>query len=71
MERAGLITRERDPENRRVQQIAVTESGGHLFLRLRRAAASFDGRLRAGLADADIAELRRLLTQVTENAQPD
>jgi MarR family transcriptional regulator for hemolysin len=71
MERAGLVIRERDPENRRVQQIAVTESGGHLFLRLRRAAASFDGRLRAGLADADIAELRRLLTQVTENAQPD
>jgi MarR family transcriptional regulator for hemolysin len=71
MERAGLVRRDRDPGNRRVQQVAVTELGEHLFLRLRRAAASFDGRLRAGLGDPDLAELRRLLTQLVENARPD
>jgi MarR family transcriptional regulator for hemolysin len=71
LERAGLVTREREDANRRVQRITVTESGEHLFLRLRRAAASFDGRLRAGLDDADVAELRRLLGQLAENAQPD
>jgi MarR family transcriptional regulator, transcriptional regulator for hemolysin len=71
LERAGLVTRTRDPGNRRVQRIAVTESGEQLFLRLRRAAAAFEGRLRAGLDDEDVATLRRLLAQLEENAQPD
>jgi len=71
LERAGLVTRTRDPGNRRVQRIAVTEAGEHLFLRLRRAAAAFEGRLRAGLDDDDVATLRRLLAQLEENAQPD
>jgi MarR family transcriptional regulator, transcriptional regulator for hemolysin len=71
LERAGLVTRERADANRRVQRVTVTESGAHLFLRLRRAAASFDGRLRAGLDEADVAELRRLLAQLAEDARPD
>ena len=71
LERAGLVTRSRDPGNRRVQRIAVTEAGEQLFLRLRRAAAAFEGRLRAGLDDDDVAALRRLLAQLEENAQPD
>jgi MarR family transcriptional regulator for hemolysin len=71
MERAGLVTRTRDTGNRRVQRIAVTEAGEHLFLRLRRAAAAFEGRLHAGLEDDDVATLRRLLAQLEENAQPD
>jgi MarR family transcriptional regulator for hemolysin len=71
LERAGLVTRERADANRRVQLVTVTESGEHLFLRLRRAAASFDGRLRAGLGEADVTTLRALLGQVNENARPD
>ena len=71
LERAGLVTRERPEADRRVQSVSVTESGAQLFLRLRRAAASFDGRLRAGLDDGDVAELRRLLGQLAENAGPD
>lgn len=71
LERAGLVTRTRDPGNRRVQRIAVTEAGEALFLRLRRAAAAFEGRLHAGLDDDDVATLRRLLAQLEENAQPD
>ena len=71
MDRAGLVIRTRDPGNRRVQRIAVTEAGERLFLRLRRAAAAFEGRLRAGLDDEDVATLRRLLAQLEENAQPD
>jgi MarR family transcriptional regulator for hemolysin len=71
MERAGLVSRSREDGNRRVQRVTVTESGRQLFLRLRRAAASFDGRLRAGLGDGDVAELRRLLDQLAENSRPD
>ncbi len=71
MDRAGLVTREREPGNRRVQQVRLTAAGERLFLRLRRVASSFDGRLRAGLGENDVAELRRLLGQLIENAQPD
>jgi MarR family transcriptional regulator, transcriptional regulator for hemolysin len=71
LERAGLVRRERMPGNRRVQRVTVTESGAALFLRLRRAAGAFDGRLRAGLDDAEVAELTRLLGQLAENAPPD
>jgi MarR family transcriptional regulator for hemolysin len=71
LEREGLVRRERSADNRRVQIVTVTESGEGLFLRLRRAAASFDGRLRAGLGEDDVSELRRLLGQLTENALPD
>jgi MarR family transcriptional regulator, transcriptional regulator for hemolysin len=71
MERAGLVTRDRDPANRRVQVVRLTQEGERLFLRLRRAAASFDGRLHAGLDDTDVARLRRVLAQLVENSQPD
>jgi len=71
LRRAGFVTRRRDPDNRRVQRVVLTDSGEQLFLRLRRAASSFDGRLRAGLSEDDVTELRRLLAQLAENAQPD
>ena len=71
MERAGLLRRERDPANRRVQRVLLTDAGEQLFLRLRRAAAAFDGRLKAGLDDDEAGELRRLLAQLVENAEPD
>jgi MarR family transcriptional regulator for hemolysin len=71
LERQGLVERQPEPGNRRVQRVALTEAGEQLFLRLRRAAGSFEGRLRAGLGEAEVTELRRLLGQLTENAQPD
>jgi len=69
--RGGFVTRVAEAGNRRVQRVTLTEAGEQLFLRLRRAAASFDGRLRAGLGEEDVTELRRLLAQLEENAQPD
>lgn len=71
LERGGLVTRERVAGNRRAQQVTVTDAGEQLFLRMRRAAAAFEGRLRAGLDDDEVTELRRLLAQLTENSQPD
>lgn len=71
LERAGLVTRDRDPANRRVQRVALTAAGEALFVRLRRSAAAFEGRLTAGLGDEEVATVRRLLAQLVENSQPD
>jgi MarR family transcriptional regulator for hemolysin len=71
MERAGFVTRVREPGNRRSQQVVVTESGRQLFLRLRRAAGAFDGRVRAGLEDSEITQVGQVLAQLVENAQAD
>jgi MarR family transcriptional regulator, transcriptional regulator for hemolysin len=71
LERAGLVARERRAGDRRVQRVTLTAAGERLLVRLRRAAAAFDGRLGAGLTAAEQAELRRLLAAVEENAGPD
>jgi MarR family transcriptional regulator, transcriptional regulator for hemolysin len=63
----GLLTRERDPANRRVHQVRLTEAGEAAFLRLRDAAVGFDERLRAGLSDTEVADLDRLLDRLADN----
>jgi MarR family transcriptional regulator for hemolysin len=67
MESAGLLTRRRDPENRRVHLVELTAAGDQLFLRLREAAISFDRRLRSGLSESDTAQLEQLLNRLREN----
>jgi MarR family transcriptional regulator for hemolysin len=71
LERAGLVRRTRDPDNRRVQQVELTEAGNAAFHRLRRAASSFDQRLRSGLDDREIQQLRELLAQLLSNVTGD
>ncbi len=68
MARDGLVTRERTPENRRVQRVALTDEGERRFLALRAAAVRFDARIRAGLDDVDVARLRELLAAIEANA---
>jgi len=70
MDARGLITRSRDAANRRVQVVTLTEAGEAAFLRLREAATAFDTRLRAGLADADVATLSTLLGKLAANVSP-
>jgi MarR family transcriptional regulator for hemolysin len=71
MERAGLVTRKRDPDNRRVHQVALTKSGEALFFSLLERVVSFDQRLRAGLSDRDLGEARRLLDRLAANVFED
>ena len=68
MDASGLISRTRDDANRRVHVVAMTKAGEAAFLRLRDAAIAFDARLRAGLADADVAQLGALLGRLAANA---
>ena len=68
LESAGLVTRRRDPENRRVHLVRLTPAGDALFLRLSGAVAAFDQRLRSGLSPHDVAEIERLLDRLRDNA---
>ena len=67
MESAGLVTRRRDPANRRLHLVQLTPAGDALFLRLRDAATAFDERLRAGLSEGDVGQLEALLTRLHDN----
>src|SRR5580693_7210965 len=67
MDARGLVTRTRDAANRRVQVVALTEAGEAMFVRLRDTAIAFDAKLRAGLADADLATLSTLLGHLAAN----
>jgi MarR family transcriptional regulator for hemolysin len=68
LERDGLITRERDPENRRVHRVELTEPGEAAFQRLRRVAMRYDERLRQGLSEGELEHLRELLERLGTNA---
>ena len=61
MDEEGLITRRRDPANRRVHLVELTEAGEAAFQRMRGAATAFDQRLRSGLSGDDVAQLEALL----------
>jgi MarR family transcriptional regulator, transcriptional regulator for hemolysin len=67
MESAGLLTRRRDPRNRRLHVVELTSDGDALFARLRQVAFAFDQRLRAGLTGQDVDQLEALLTRLRQN----
>ena len=67
MESAGLVTRRRDPDNRRLHLVELTPQGDALFFRMRDAAAAFDERLRTGLSQPDVVQLEELLTRLRAN----
>jgi MarR family transcriptional regulator for hemolysin len=67
MDAEGLLTRHRDPDNRRVHVLEVTAKGEAVFLRLRSVALSFDKRLRQGVSEAEVEHLRALLDRLAAN----
>lgn len=69
MEAEGLIVRRRDPQDRRVWRIEPTPAGRQLYGRLRRTADRLERSLTAGLDEAEVATLRRLLAHVRENME--
>jgi MarR family transcriptional regulator, transcriptional regulator for hemolysin len=68
MDAQGLVTRERDPANRRVHVVELTEAGEAAFLRMRDAAFAFDARLRRGFSGGEVADLEKLLARLAANA---
>jgi MarR family transcriptional regulator, transcriptional regulator for hemolysin len=67
MEASGLITRRRDPGNRRVHLVELTPAADALFLRLKDAAMAFDKQLRSGLSAADLTRFGELLDKLHDN----
>jgi MarR family transcriptional regulator, transcriptional regulator for hemolysin len=67
MESAGLVSRRRDPGNRRVHLVALTAAGDALFVKLKDAVTAFDQRLRRGIPPRDIAQIERLLGRLRDN----
>jgi MarR family transcriptional regulator, transcriptional regulator for hemolysin len=67
MESAGLVTRRRDPDNRRMHLVELTAAGDALFLRMFQAATAFDALLRTGLTEDDVGQLEALLTRLRDN----
>jgi MarR family transcriptional regulator, transcriptional regulator for hemolysin len=67
MEKSGLLTRRRDPDNRRIHLVELTDTGEAMFVRLRDAAVTFDRRLRRGLGAQELATLEGLLDRLASN----
>jgi MarR family transcriptional regulator for hemolysin len=67
MESAGLVRRRRDPNNRRVHLVELTDEGEAAFGRYLQSVAAFDRRLRNGVSDDDVATLGQLLERLRLN----
>src|SRR6266498_3665758 len=71
MEAAGLITRTRDPANRRVHQVELTETGEATFQRLLGAVTAFDQQLRRGFTNKELYAISGILTRLRANTATD
>jgi MarR family transcriptional regulator for hemolysin len=71
METAGLITRTRNPANRRVHQVELTEAGEATFQRLLGAVTAFDQQLRRGLTKKELDAISGILSRLRANAATD
>jgi MarR family transcriptional regulator for hemolysin len=67
MEAAGLVSRRRDPANRRVHQVEITAAGEKLFFALVERVLAFDEQLRAGFSERDLTQLGRHLDRMAAN----
>ncbi|QYN32911.1 MarR family transcriptional regulator [Pseudonocardia sp. DSM 110487] len=71
MEEGGLVTRRRDPQNRRIHVVELTADGEAAFHRMRAAAVEFDKRLRGDLSDAELERVAAVLDQLRANVARD
>jgi MarR family transcriptional regulator for hemolysin len=68
LDAAGLITRHRDENDRRVWRASVTPAGVEVFDRMREAALRFETALRADLSERDLAHFFKTLDRVSASA---
>jgi MarR family transcriptional regulator for hemolysin len=68
LEAAGLVTRRRDPANRRMHLVELTPAGEDAFLRMLGTVVAFDRKLRAGIDEASLAVVEDTLHRLHANA---
>ena len=71
LERQGLVSRSRDPEDRRQISVRLTPPGKLLHRRLRAVARQVDERVCEGLTEKDRSELERVLGLIRANVGGD
>jgi MarR family transcriptional regulator, transcriptional regulator for hemolysin len=67
MEAAGLVTRRRDPANRRMHLVELTPAGEDAFLRMFGTVVAFDRSLRSGIDTADLVVVEQVLDRLLAN----
>jgi MarR family transcriptional regulator for hemolysin len=67
MESDGLVARQRDPDDRRTQRVALTPAGHALFATLLKTVIAFDQRLRHDRSERELTTLRGLLAKLRAN----
>ena len=67
MEERGLVTRQREPGDRRNQVVRLTPRGEDLFDRMRSTAQAFDARLRTGITQEQARVFDVVLSQIADN----
>jgi MarR family transcriptional regulator for hemolysin len=67
LEMAGLVSRSRDPKDRRAVRVELTPAGERAFERLSHAARAFDRRLRAGIDASELDAVRSVLARMEGN----
>jgi MarR family transcriptional regulator for hemolysin len=69
LEQAGLVVRRRAPSDRRAVHVELTDDGRRKHAELREAVIAFDRRLRAGLGEPEVEQLRELLERLEGNVR--
>jgi DNA-binding MarR family transcriptional regulator len=67
LERRGLVQRRRNPDDRRLYAVDLTEAGRALMARIGRVAREHDDALLDGLDPAERERLRELLSRIAES----
>jgi DNA-binding MarR family transcriptional regulator len=69
LEKKELVVRVNDSEDRRVNKVYLTETGREVKYKMIPAFMEMSEKLRDGLSDDDLSELRRLCSKLIENYQ--
>jgi DNA-binding MarR family transcriptional regulator len=67
LEEAGLVERQRDPDDRRAWRLVVTEKAEPIMTRLRTLAEEMSGEAFAGMSVEDVEAMRGKLSRIREN----